>query len=455
MCALLRSFDHGAIVEARRSAPAGWRPLRGARHGHTDTMGDSFGVDPSAFDEPQSTRPAADSVRRRVSVLALGRLPGATAGRMRVPLLVAMGATFGVSLTVMGAIIGASQAATGVLGPFVCRRLDRVPRRRALRTSLVSLIVGCLLISVAPSAWSLAVGFSAVALGNILYSATTIAWIADTVPLSVRSALVGRVELAWSAAFLIGVPLATAAADITSWQLAYALVGVAAIGSLVAGPRQLARDPGSGIGSPAHQPHEVAETANNDKLQLRTGSPLIATAGLLLLASQVVLIAYAAWLTERFGLPLGVIGALAIALGIGELAAAVATIAFSDRLGQLRSARYGLAIMCLSSAALAIFEDTLLPGIAALFVLLLGFEFALISTKPVIAELASSQRSYALGFAESSGIVGRAGGAVLGAILFERYGMPGPALATGLSGIAALGLIGLHQARSTAARNPA
>lgn len=69
----------------------------------------------------------------------------------------------------------------------------------------------------------------------------------------------------------------------------------------------------------------------------------------------------------------------------------------------------------------------------------------------VIAELASSQRGYALGFAESAGIAGRAGGAVLGAILFERYGMTGPALATGLSGIAALGLIGLHKAGSTAA----
>ena len=389
-------------------------------------------------------RPTTDPISRRVSVLALGRLPGATAGRMRVPLLVAMGTTFGVSLTQMGAIIGASLAATGLLGPFVCRRLDRVPRHRALRTSLVSLILGCLLISAAPSAWSLAVGFSAVALGNILYSATTNAWIADTVPLNARSALVGRVELAWSGAFLIGVPLATAAADITSWQLAYTFVGVAAIGSLAVGPGQLVRDHGSGIGSPVQRPHEVAEPAKNDKLQLRTGSPLIVTTGLLMLASHLVLIAYAAWLSERFGLPLGVIGALAIALGIGELAAAVGTIAFSDRMGQLRSARYGLAIMCLSSAVLAVFEDTLLLGIAALFLLLFGFEFALISTKPVIAELASSERSYALGFAESAGIVGRAGGAVLGAILFERYAMPGPALATGLAGIVALGLIGLH-----------
>ncbi len=363
---------------------------------------------------------------------------------MRVPLLVAMGTSFGVSLTQMGAVIGASLAATGLLGPFVCRRLDRVPRHRALRTSLVSLILGCLLLAAAPSAWSLAVGFSAVALGNILYGATTNAWIADTVPLNGRSALVGRVELAWSGAFLVGVPLATAVADITSWQLAYAFVGVAAIGSLVVGPRQLVRDHGSGIGSPVQRPHEVAESAKNDKLQLRTGSPLIVSTGLLMLASHLVLIAYAAWLSERFGLPLGVIGALAIALGIGELAAAVGTIAFSDRMGQLRSARYGLAIMCLSSAVLAVFEDTLLLGIAALFLLLFGFEFALISTKPVIAELASSQRSYALGFAESAGIVGRAGGAVLGAILFERYGMPGPALATGLSGIVALGLIGLH-----------
>ena len=269
----------------------------------------------------------------------------------------------------MGAVIGASLAATGLLGPFVCRRLDRVPRHRALRTSLVSLILGCLLIAAAPSAWSLVVGFSAVALGNILYGATTNAWIADTVPLNGRSALVGRVELAWSGAFLIGVPLATAVADITSWQLAYAFVGVAAIGSLVVGPGQLVRDHGSGIGSPVQRPHEVAESAKNDKLQLRTGSPLIVSTGLLMLASHLVLIAYAAWLSERFGLPLGVIGALAIALGIGELAAAVGTIAFSDRMGQLRSARYGLAIMCLSSAGLAAFEDTLLLGIAALFLL--------------------------------------------------------------------------------------
>ena len=102
MRALLRACDQEAIVEARRNAPAGRRPLRGAQHGHTDTMGDSFEVDPRGSDEPQPTRPRADPVRRRVSVLALGRLPGATAGRMRVPLLVAMGATFGVSLTVMG-----------------------------------------------------------------------------------------------------------------------------------------------------------------------------------------------------------------------------------------------------------------------------------------------------------------------------------------------------------------
>ena len=95
-----------------------------------------------------------------------------------------------------------------------------------------------------------------------------------------------------------------------------------------------------------------------------------------MLASQVVLIAYAAWLTERFGLPLGVNAALAIALGIGELAAAAGTIAFSDRVGQLRSARYGLAVMCLSSAALAVSEGTLMLGVAALFGLLFGFEFA-------------------------------------------------------------------------------
>ncbi len=49
-------------------------------------------------------------------------------------------------------------------------------------------------------------------------------------------------------------------------------------------------------------------------------------------ASQVVLIAYAAWLTEQFGLALGVIGALAIALGVGELMPKTIANATIDRL---------------------------------------------------------------------------------------------------------------------------
>lgn len=63
---------------------------------------------------------AGNPISRRVSVLALGRLPGATAGRRRVPLLVAIATTFGGTIAAarmpLGAV-GAARSSCSQLSP--------------------------------------------------------------------------------------------------------------------------------------------------------------------------------------------------------------------------------------------------------------------------------------------------------------------------------------------------
>lgn len=341
---------------------------------------------------------------------------------MAVPLMVVIGGTFDASVATMGVIISLGEFA-GLAAPLLCRSVDRQPRGRSIQRGLALVAAAATLAAVSPSLSLLGVAFITVALGNILFGAAAGAYVADQVPLTSRSAMLGRLELSWSVSLVLGVPAAALIADLMSWRVTYALIAAAAAVAAFTLPN--AAEPTA---------HPVP-AVRGPRGRWRHVIPLIGGVTVLVAASQVVFVVYGAWLNEELGWGVGRIGLLAMGFGLGELGAVLATMRLADKLGQRTSSIFGALALSFTGLALA-----LLTNIHALGVILIGlimscFEFALISLKPLIAEAVTTSRALVLSLAESGGTVGRAIGSLAGVFVYTRFGMSGAALVcAGLAG---------------------
>lgn len=350
---------------------------------------------------------------------------------MSVPLLVTIAASFDASITQMGLIVSLGEFA-GIAAPLLCRSIDRRPRSVSVRRGLVLLCAASLTAAASPSLAVLGAAFVAVSAANIIFGAASLAWIADHVELESRSVMVGRLEMSWSLALIVGVPIVAAISDVATWRLAYVLVAALALVAAYTIPRQMVGDPlMSATTSATVSPARGLRTV-----------PLVGGVASLMASSQIVFVVYAAWLTRQFGLDVGMIGLLAIILGVGELGAVLGTIKFADRLGHATSAITGAWVMGLAALALAAASRSLVVGVILLGCVLIGFEFALISLKPLLAELSIDNRAFMLGVVESAATAGRGAGSLVGVLIFARSGMQGAALLSALLAavfVAALG----------------
>lgn len=333
---------------------------------------------------------------------------------MTVPLLVTIGASFDASITQIGLIVSLGEFA-GLVAPLLCRSIDHKARRASVQRALLMLCVASLLAAVSPALPVLAAAFVLVSAANIILGAASGAWIADNVALSSRSAMVGRLELSWSLALLVGVPTAAAISEVATWRLAYVGVASAALLAACTVPRAMT---GSSF---------AAQAVTTPSAVTLRPVPLVGGVALLMASSQIVFVVYAAWLTRQFGLAVGVIGLLATILGAGELSAALATIKLSDRFGHATSAVIGALLMCVAAILLVFAVRSLIAGVALLGCVLIGFEFSLISLKPLLAEITTTSRAFVLGVADSAGTTGRGAGSLAGVLIFAQFGMQGAA----------------------------
>jgi predicted MFS family arabinose efflux permease len=112
------------------------------------------------------------------------------------------------------------------------------------------------------------------------------------------------------------------------------------------------------------------------------------------LAIEVPFIVYGAWLETTYGLNLSTLGLASAVVGLAELAAELGTAAFTDRLGKRRSVLAGLLGLAGSLAALPLLSGLDLVGaLAGVALMLLSFEFSIVSLLPLASELAPEGRA--------------------------------------------------------------
>jgi predicted MFS family arabinose efflux permease len=368
-------------------------------------------------------------------ILLLGRLVFNTAFRVVYPLLPVLAGGFEVGLGTASLLVTV-QVAANLLSPLGGLLSDARGERFTMIVGLLIFCCGAAICALTTAFGLFLVGYGLVGLATALYMPAVHAYASARSDYSQRGRVLGTLELSWALAALIGVSGLTQLIGMYgSWAPAFwalFVVGLVMLGLTLTLPN-----------SAAHH-HSGAETARRGLLSRGDVWAALSLIFFQLLAAELIFVVYASWLEGDFGASTEQVGLIFGLLGFVELAGSISATLFTDRIGKLRAVVLGF-------LAAAVFQ-ALLPlsaGYWGLFLLLfllfgLSFEFAIVSTFPLVSGLASRGRGTLLALMVVASGLGRLVGSLAGPLLFVGLGFWSNGLLAGvLALVGALICLGL------------
>lgn len=347
-------------------------------------------------------------VRRALPWLVGFRFVGNVGVRFVYSFLAPISRGSGLSIEQLGQVL-AVRDLTGLAAPGVGRAADRRGTGRTMTVAAVVMVVGLLLASIGQL--GLIIGLVLFGLGKIAYDVPMNAWIGNEIAYERRGKALGIVELSWAAAALIGMPICGLLIENVGWWSASAFFGLLGI--------PLALGVATHVGSDHHE-----ETGA--KVRLTFGSNAIfvlVSFCTLTLCSQLLLVGHGLWLEDTYDFDPSQVGFAVITIGVIEAIASSSSTAFTDGLGKRRSMIMGIGLLAVAMAILAIVSaPPLVLGLVLLATAFLGFEFAFVSSLPLVTELDPAARAQMIGFALGLSTVVRAVMSVVGTWLYVRQG---------------------------------
>lgn len=351
-------------------------------------------------------------LRHQIALFTLARAVLNTGHRMIYPFLPAFARGVGVDLGAVALAVTA-RAGLGLISPLFGALADRHGRRLTMIAGLLSFVTAMILVTLWPTYPALFVAVVLAGMGKLLFDPAMQAYIGDRVEYAQRGLAIAFTELSWSGAFLLGIPvLGWLIARTDTWQTPFPLLGGAA---LLAAAMLWSLIPPDGMAGGGHP-----TLAQGIRLVLAHHAALAGlSVGLLISASnETIGIIYGAWLEDAFALKVAALGASAMVIGVAELAGEGAVAGFVDRIGKRRAVAGGIAtnaLTCLLLPALAFRVETALVG---LFLFYLTFEFAIVSSIPLMTELVPGARATLMAANVTAFSAGRMVGALIGPALF-------------------------------------
>lgn len=373
-------------------------------------------------------------LRTQIAAFAASRTILNTGLRMVYPFLPALARGVGVELEALTLAITA-RAALGIAGPLFGAVADRRGRRAGMLFGVGIFVVGLALVSIWPTYPTL---FAAVVLsfiGKITFDAALQAYLGDRVSYERRGLAIAATEVSWSVAYLLGIP-------VVGWLIARA--GWIAPFPLLAGLAGLSMGV-LWLMVPAETIPVGARVSLLAGLRTVISHPA-ALAGLsvgLLMnaANELVGIMYGAWMENSFGLQVAALGAATAIIGGSELAGEGLVAAVSDRLGKRRSVALGLVATAVTAIGLPLLGRVGLTGVlVGLFLFYLSYEFSLVSSLPLMTELAPDARATMMAGNISGLSAGRMLGSLAGPWLFQ-WGMLANGVACAVINVIALAVL--------------
>jgi len=152
----------------------------------------------------------------------------------------------------------------------------------------------------------------------------------------------------------------------------------------------------------------------------------IVSVGLMVLSGQLLFVVLGPWLKHEHGFSAGGITVVVLGIGVCELVASTYAIRLTDRWGGRRSMTRGGMLIVPASMVFAAGQRSLVIGLVALGIGVLGFEFAIVSAVSVATTLVPGSPAAGLGLMVTAGTLGRATGVATGTWLYEHHGAATP-----------------------------
>lgn len=335
-----------------------------------------------------------------------------TAVRMVYPLLPVFGRGLGVDLQMLSFAL-TLRAATGIFGPFLASIADSRGRKAGMTFGLLLFITGTGLLTIQSSYTAFILMLILSITGNFVFIPSMQAYLGDRVPYRRRGAVLAVTELGWSLSFIIGVPAISWLISNYGWQSPFPILAGLGLIALVILSILLPKE--------THADAQRVSLLQNLR-GVFTYAP--ALGGILLAitisaSNELVNLIFGVWMEDTFHVALASLAAAALIIGFGELGGELLVSISSDSLGKRRTIAIGLVINSAAVLLLALRGLSLNGALVGLFMIYISFEFALVSSIPLMTEVLPAARAtfmatYIAGFS-----LGRALGASLSPILYE------------------------------------
>lgn len=370
----------------------------------------------------------APIVRDSIAPLTTSRLTANAAYRFAPPFIaiIASGtAGFDVSVVDVGIAISVSEL-TGFLAPALGWFVDRVSRRVSMALGLLGCILGTFVVAASPNVAVFAVGLTMINLLKSLYDLGMAAWIADHVPYEKRGRIVGITETSWALGLLLGVSLMGIVTALSSWRWGYVAGAVAVAITGIWLDLRLRHDT---VATVRRSRERDDASALDSSMRGRSWFVPLSMFGLMG-ASQCMFVTFGAWLADDFGVGAFGLAAIGFVLGTVELVSSLTSARKTDAWGKDRSILMGSVLMVPTALALALASQYMYPGLIAIAMLILGFEFAVVSMLPLATHLVPSAPGKGFGLVIGAGTLGRGVMSLVATAAYENSGIAGAALAS-------------------------
>jgi predicted MFS family arabinose efflux permease len=320
----------------------------------------------------------------------------------------------------------AARSALGLGAPVLGSLGDSRGRKTAMLVGLGVCALGCAVLSARPGYATFVLATLAISLSRIIFDPSGLAYLSDRVAYERRGLVFGLGELAWSGAFLLGVPvvgwLMERAGWLTPfpWLAAFSLVCGLWLWRALAPDSEDAKRPSLGAGF-------------RFVLASRSALAMLAVGLLLTVANESVGVVLGLWLETSFGLQLAALGAASAVIGLAELAGDGLVFGLVDRAGKRRSVAVGILGSILAAVALPLLGGSLVGALLGLFLFYLMFEFTMVARLPLITEQVPQARATLLATNLAASSLGRSLGALASGPLFRLGLLANAGAAAGLN----------------------
>jgi len=353
-------------------------------------------TNPQATITPTQGTPGTSArprLRTYLPIMVLARTTVNTSYRLVYPFLTSIARGLGLSLAGASGLITLRLIA-GMGAPLLGPLADRYGRRRMMEAALLLFALASLLLAGFGTLAAAAVAFFLYGIAKAVYDPAVHAFLGDAVPYRERSRAVGAVELSWSFAWLLGVPASGFLIERFGWRAPWAALLVLGLLGAVLTHTGLPPTPPRTVRGSSKLTVTSMFRAWREVLGRPSVMVLLLTSFLLTLANEIPFIAYGAWLETAFGLSPTALGLASTVIGLAEATAELGTTVITDRLGKRRSVMMALLGLAASLAVLPwLAQFGLATALVGVVLMMLTFEFGLVSLLPLATELAPDARA--------------------------------------------------------------